>query len=164
LDASVRHRTDSRFAEEGTSSSAWCPVRTPNRARPAGAASSTCAATAATPSTASRRSTGSAEQWTIEADYAVKLDPRLELVGILMEPASIVAKAWDHIDRIGNRAYFAPERVLVTAVAVGVYCFRATPVDHRTHPGIAAWVAFAGAAVIATLVTAGLVHRRHIRA
>ena len=45
-----------------------------------------------------------AEQWTIEADYAVKLDPRLERVGILMEPASIVAKAWDHIDRIGNRA------------------------------------------------------------
>jgi len=59
-----------------------------------------------------------AERWTIEADYAVKLDPRLERVGVLMEPASIVAKAWDHIDRIGNRAYFAPERILVTAVAV----------------------------------------------
>ena len=59
-----------------------------------------------------------AERWTIGADYAVKLDPRLERVGVLMEPASIVAKAWDPIDRIGNRAYFAPERVLVTAVAV----------------------------------------------
>jgi hypothetical protein len=30
--------------------------------------------------------------------------------------------------------------------------------------GIAAWVAFAGAAVMAALVTAGLVHLRHIRA
>jgi glucose 1-dehydrogenase len=25
-----------------------------------------------------------------------------------------VAKAWDHVDRIGNRAFFAPERALVT--------------------------------------------------
>ena len=54
------------------------------------------------------------EQWTVETDYAVKLDPALEPVGMLMEPTTIVAKAWDHIDRIGSRAYFAPERVLVT--------------------------------------------------
>jgi threonine dehydrogenase-like Zn-dependent dehydrogenase len=33
---------------------------------------------------------------------------------MLMEPTSVVAKAWDQIERIGNRAYFAPERVLVT--------------------------------------------------
>jgi glucose 1-dehydrogenase len=54
------------------------------------------------------------ERWTVEADYAVKLDPALERVGVLMEPASVLAKAWDHIDRIGNRAYFAPERALIT--------------------------------------------------
>jgi len=54
------------------------------------------------------------ERWTIEADYAMKLDPGLDLVGVLMEPTTIVAKAWDHIDRIGSRAYFAPERALVT--------------------------------------------------
>ena len=54
------------------------------------------------------------ERWTVEADYAVKLDPSLESVGMLMEPTTILAKAWDHIDRIGSRAYFAPERVLVT--------------------------------------------------
>jgi threonine dehydrogenase-like Zn-dependent dehydrogenase len=54
------------------------------------------------------------EFWTVEADYAVKLDPALEEVGVLMEPTTILAKAWDHIDRIGNRAYFAPERALVT--------------------------------------------------
>jgi glucose 1-dehydrogenase len=54
------------------------------------------------------------EHWTVEADYAVKLDPALEPVGMLMEPTTIVAKAWDQIERIGARAYFAPERVLVT--------------------------------------------------
>ena len=54
------------------------------------------------------------ERWTVEADYAVKLDPALESVGMLMEPTTIVAKAWDQIERIGSRAYFAPERVLVT--------------------------------------------------
>jgi glucose 1-dehydrogenase len=54
------------------------------------------------------------ELWTVEADYAVKLDPALEEVGVLMEPTTILAKAWDHIDKIGNRAYFAPERALVT--------------------------------------------------
>ena len=54
------------------------------------------------------------EQWTVEADYAVRLDPALESVGMLMEPTTVVAKAWDHIDRIGGRSYFAPERVLVT--------------------------------------------------
>ena len=54
------------------------------------------------------------ERWTVEADYAVKLDPALEPVGMLMEPTTVVAKAWDHIDRIGRRSYFDPERVLVT--------------------------------------------------
>jgi glucose 1-dehydrogenase len=54
------------------------------------------------------------ERWTVEADYAVRLDPSLERVGMLMEPTTIVAKAWDHVDRIGRRAYFAPRRALVT--------------------------------------------------
>jgi len=54
------------------------------------------------------------ERWTVEAEYAVKLDPALEPVGMLMEPTTIVAKAWDQIERIGRRAYFAPERALIT--------------------------------------------------
>jgi threonine dehydrogenase-like Zn-dependent dehydrogenase len=54
------------------------------------------------------------ERWTVEAEYAVKLDPALEPVGMLMEPTTIVAKAWDQIEKIGRRAYFAPERVLIT--------------------------------------------------
>jgi threonine dehydrogenase-like Zn-dependent dehydrogenase len=54
------------------------------------------------------------QRWTVEADYAVKLDPGLESVGMLMEPTTIVSKAWDHIERIGSRYAFEPERVLVT--------------------------------------------------
>jgi threonine dehydrogenase-like Zn-dependent dehydrogenase len=44
------------------------------------------------------------ERWTVETDYAVKLDPELERVGVLMEPASVLAKAWEHVERIGSRA------------------------------------------------------------
>jgi glucose 1-dehydrogenase len=54
------------------------------------------------------------ELWTVEADFAIKLDPALEPIGMLMEPTTILAKAWDQIERIGSRAYFEPERVLVT--------------------------------------------------
>lgn len=53
-------------------------------------------------------------QWTVEVDYAVKLDPRLNQVGVLMEPTTIVAKAWDEVQRVGDRAWFEPKTVLVT--------------------------------------------------
>jgi glucose 1-dehydrogenase len=52
--------------------------------------------------------------WSVEPDYAVKLDPRLEQVGVLMEPTSVVAKAWEQVERVGARAWFEPRRVLVT--------------------------------------------------
>jgi threonine dehydrogenase-like Zn-dependent dehydrogenase len=54
------------------------------------------------------------ERWTVEADYAVKLDPGLEHVGMLLEPTTVVAKAWDHIERVGKRAWFEPRSALVT--------------------------------------------------
>jgi threonine dehydrogenase-like Zn-dependent dehydrogenase len=53
------------------------------------------------------------EQWTVETDYAVRLDPSMEAVGVLLEPTTVVAKAWDHIERIGNRAWFDPQCLLV---------------------------------------------------
>ena len=34
--------------------------------------------------------------------------------GVLLEPASVVAKAWDHVERIGRRASFEPKKLLVT--------------------------------------------------
>jgi glucose 1-dehydrogenase len=54
------------------------------------------------------------QRWCVETDYAVALDPRLERVGMLMEPTSVVAKAWEQVWLIGQRAWFAPHRVLVT--------------------------------------------------
>lgn len=37
------------------------------------------------------------ERWCVEADYAVKVDPRLASVGMLMEPTTLVAKAWEPV-------------------------------------------------------------------
>jgi len=54
------------------------------------------------------------EQWTVESAYAVKLDPALGDFGVLMEPTSVVAKAWEQLERIGARAWFEPRKALVT--------------------------------------------------
>jgi threonine dehydrogenase-like Zn-dependent dehydrogenase len=54
------------------------------------------------------------ERWRIEPEFALKLDNSLRDVGVLMEPATILAKAWDHISRIGERAKWAPRTLLVT--------------------------------------------------
>jgi threonine dehydrogenase-like Zn-dependent dehydrogenase len=54
------------------------------------------------------------ELWTVEAAYAVRLDASLESVGVLLEPTSVVAKAWEQVDRVGARSWYEPRRVLVT--------------------------------------------------
>ena len=55
------------------------------------------------------------ERCRIEPSYAIKVDPALGENGVLLEPTSIVAKAWDHIERIGRRFHsWEPRRVLVT--------------------------------------------------
>jgi glucose 1-dehydrogenase len=54
------------------------------------------------------------EQWAVHRDYAIKVDPALGDLGVLMEPTSVVAKAWEQVERIGARAYFDPQSVLVT--------------------------------------------------
>jgi threonine dehydrogenase-like Zn-dependent dehydrogenase len=55
-----------------------------------------------------------AELWCVETDYAVTLDSKLERVGVLMEPTTVVAKAWEQVRRTGERAWYDPKRVLVT--------------------------------------------------
>jgi threonine dehydrogenase-like Zn-dependent dehydrogenase len=54
------------------------------------------------------------ERWRVEPEFAVRVDPDLEDVGVLLEPTSVVAKAWEQIERIGARACFDAQRVLVT--------------------------------------------------
>jgi threonine dehydrogenase-like Zn-dependent dehydrogenase len=51
----------------------------------------------------------------VEPDFLIKLDPALGDNGVLVEPTSVVAKAWDHTDRIGKRSRaWAPKTLLVT--------------------------------------------------
>jgi threonine dehydrogenase-like Zn-dependent dehydrogenase len=54
------------------------------------------------------------DRWRIQPKFAMGLAPPLAKVGMLLEPTSVVAKAWDHIDRIGHRAKWQPQTVLVT--------------------------------------------------
>jgi len=54
------------------------------------------------------------ERYRITPDFAVKVDPSLGNLGVLLEPTTVVAKAWEHIERIGSRAVWQPRTVLVT--------------------------------------------------
>ncbi|HXQ76244.1 MAG TPA: glucose 1-dehydrogenase [Acidimicrobiales bacterium] len=54
------------------------------------------------------------ERYRIEPDFVVKLDPTLGRCGVLLEPTSVVAKAWEQVDRIGGRAHWAPTRAVIT--------------------------------------------------
>lgn len=54
------------------------------------------------------------ELWTVPPEYAVRLDPELGDAGVLMEPASVVAKAWAQVDAVGGRSWFEPKTALVT--------------------------------------------------
>jgi threonine dehydrogenase-like Zn-dependent dehydrogenase len=54
-----------------------------------------------------------AERVALESHFAVKLDPGLGHVGVLTEPTSVVAKAWEQIDRIKERACEPLKTVLV---------------------------------------------------
>jgi threonine dehydrogenase-like Zn-dependent dehydrogenase len=55
-----------------------------------------------------------AELVTIEEDFAVPVPDALGMLGVLTEPSSILAKAWEQIERIALRACSVHERVLVT--------------------------------------------------
>jgi threonine dehydrogenase-like Zn-dependent dehydrogenase len=51
----------------------------------------------------------------IEPEFLIKLDPGLGMNGVLVEPTSVVAKAWDQTDRIGQRSRaWGPKTLLVT--------------------------------------------------
>jgi threonine dehydrogenase-like Zn-dependent dehydrogenase len=56
-----------------------------------------------------------ADFFRIEPEFLVKVDEALGDAGVLVEPASVVAKAWDHTERIGARARsWKPQTLLVT--------------------------------------------------
>jgi glucose 1-dehydrogenase len=56
-----------------------------------------------------------ADFFRIEPDFLVKVDHALGDAGVLVEPTSVVAKAWDHTERIGRRSRaWQPQTLLVT--------------------------------------------------
>jgi glucose 1-dehydrogenase len=54
------------------------------------------------------------ERWRIEPEYVMKVDPSLGLLGVLLEPTTVVAKAWEQVGAVGQRAFWEPRKVLVT--------------------------------------------------
>jgi glucose 1-dehydrogenase len=54
------------------------------------------------------------QQWRIEPEFAIPLDPALGDCGVLLEPTSVVAKAWEQTERIFARSSWRPEVALVT--------------------------------------------------
>ncbi len=54
------------------------------------------------------------ERYRIAPEFAVPVDPALGPLGVLLEPASVVAKAWEQVERIGRRARWEPGRAVVT--------------------------------------------------
>ncbi|HVV15961.1 MAG TPA: glucose 1-dehydrogenase [Polyangia bacterium] len=55
-----------------------------------------------------------AERYLLEPSFAVAVPAALGELGVLVEPTTVVAKAWEQIERIGARAVWTPKRVLIT--------------------------------------------------
>jgi glucose 1-dehydrogenase len=54
------------------------------------------------------------QRWRIEPEYAIKVDPDLQDLGVLVEPASVLAKAWEQTDRFVERSWSRPKVALIT--------------------------------------------------
>ena len=55
------------------------------------------------------------ERYRIHPDYLVAVDPGLGILGVLLEPTTVaLPRRGDHIEKIGRRAAWAPETVLIT--------------------------------------------------
>ncbi len=54
------------------------------------------------------------DHWRIEPEYVTKLDPSLGILGVLLEPTTVVAKAWELVAAMRARAFWEPRQVLIT--------------------------------------------------
>jgi threonine dehydrogenase-like Zn-dependent dehydrogenase len=55
-----------------------------------------------------------AQRWRADPHFLVRLDPALDHVGVLLEPCSVVAKAWAEIDLIRQRCWDGAKTALIT--------------------------------------------------
>jgi threonine dehydrogenase-like Zn-dependent dehydrogenase len=54
------------------------------------------------------------ERWRIEPEYAMKVDSTLGILGVLLEPMTVLVKAWEMVKAVGQRSFWEPQNVLVT--------------------------------------------------
>ena len=54
------------------------------------------------------------ERWRIEPEYAIKVDPTLGILGVLLEPTTVIIKALEQVLAVGQRAFWEPKTLLVT--------------------------------------------------
>jgi threonine dehydrogenase-like Zn-dependent dehydrogenase len=54
------------------------------------------------------------ERWRIEPEYAIKVDPSLGILGVLLEPMTVITKALEQVFLAGQRAFWEPQTALVT--------------------------------------------------
>ncbi len=54
------------------------------------------------------------DRYRITAEFVVPVSAELGELAVLVEPASVVAKAWEHVERIGRRAHWEPQTVAIT--------------------------------------------------
>jgi threonine dehydrogenase-like Zn-dependent dehydrogenase len=55
-----------------------------------------------------------AERWRVDPYFAVPVPAQLGRLGVLVEPASILTKAWEQVDQVGARSWYSPQHVLIT--------------------------------------------------
>jgi threonine dehydrogenase-like Zn-dependent dehydrogenase len=54
------------------------------------------------------------ERWRTEPEYAIKVDSSLGILGVLLEPMTVITKALEQVQMVGQRAYWEPRTALVT--------------------------------------------------
>jgi threonine dehydrogenase-like Zn-dependent dehydrogenase len=54
------------------------------------------------------------ERWRIEPEYTIRVDSTLGILGVLLEPTTVVIKAWAQVIAAGLRSFWEPRTALVT--------------------------------------------------
>jgi threonine dehydrogenase-like Zn-dependent dehydrogenase len=54
------------------------------------------------------------EFYRIDPRFCVRIDKQLGELGVLMEPTSVVAKAWEEVEKVGSRSLWQPKKAVVT--------------------------------------------------
>ena len=54
------------------------------------------------------------ERWRTEPEYTIKVNPSLGILGVLLEPMTVITKALEQVLMVGQRAYWEPRTALVT--------------------------------------------------